>query len=109
MVPNMGLTYNNNLLSNTGTSNDPLEKIIDKCKNHPVINSINKHMINSELAFTFQPVTKNLINKSIKLLNDKKAVDSTDLPTNSIKEFRDFCEFIYKSINPCIAGRNFIA
>ena len=109
MKPNMSLTYNNNLLSNTGTSNDSLEKIIDKCKNHPIINSINKHMINAELAFTFQPVTKNLINKLIKLLNDKKPVESTDLPTNLIKEFCDFCEFICKSINSCIAGRNFIA
>ena len=32
MVPNMGINYNHNLLSNTDTSFDPLEKIIDNKK-----------------------------------------------------------------------------
>ena len=76
MVPSMGITNNNNFLSTTDTSdtNDPLEKIIDKYKNHPSITCINKHMANSELSFTFQPVTKNQISNLIKLLNDKKAI-----------------------------------
>ena len=75
MVPSMGITNNNNFLSTTDTSdtNDPLEKIIDKYRNHPSITCINKHMANSELSFTFQPVTKNHISNLIKLLNDKKA------------------------------------
>ena len=35
---------------------------------------------------------------------------STDIPTKLTKEFCDFfCEFIYKSINHCIAEGNFIA
>ena len=48
-------------------------------------------MTNSELSFTFQPVTKNQISNLIKLLNDKKAVQSTDIPTklkkNSVISF----------------------
>ena len=69
MVPNMGIT------KNIPTSDDPLEKIVDKyiiciiC-----IICINKHMTDSELTCTFQPVAKNKISKLIKLLNDKKAV-----------------------------------
>ena len=67
-------------------------------------------MTNSELSFTFQPVTKNLISNLIKHLNDKKAVQSTDIPTKLIKEFCDFfSEFIYKSINHCITEGSFIA
>ena len=66
MVPSMGITNNHIFLSNTNTSDDPLDKIIDKYKNHPSITCINKHMINSELSFTFQPVTKNQMNNSIK-------------------------------------------
>ena len=67
-------------------------------------------MANSELSFTFQPVTKNQISNLIKLLNDKKAVQSTDIPTKLIKEFCDFVsEFIYKSINHCITEGNFTA
>ena len=112
MVPSMGITNNNNFLNTTDTSdtNDPLEKIIDKYKNHPSIICINKHMTNSELSFTFQPVTKNQISNLIKLLNDSKAVQLTDIPTKLIKEFCDFfSEFIYKSINHCITEENLIA
>ena len=112
MVPNMGITNNNNFLSTADTSdtNDSLEKIIDKYKNHASITSINKHMTNSELSFTFQPVTKNQISNLIKLLNDKKAIQSTDIPTKLIKKLCDFfSEFIYKSINHCITEGNFIA
>ena len=86
IVPKHG--YNNhNLLSNTDTSNDPLEKIIDKYKSHPSITCINKHMKNSELTFTFQPVTLHTITKLIKLLNNKKTVQSTDIQSKLIKEF----------------------
>ena len=66
-------------------------------------------MTNFELSFTFQPLKKNQISKLIKLLNDKKAAQSTDIPTKLIKEFCDFfSEFIYKSINHYITERNFI-
>ena len=66
-------------------------------------------MTNSELSFTLS-ITKNLISNLIKHLNDKKAVQSTDIPTKLIKEFCDFfSEFIYKSINHCITEGSFIA
>ena len=110
MVPSTGITNNHMFLSNTNTPNDPLEKIIDKYKNHPSTTCIDKHMKNSELSFTFQPVTKNQISNLIKLLNDSKAVQLTDIPTKLIKEFCDFfSEFIYKSINHCITEGNFVA
>ena len=100
MVPSVDITNNHIFLSNTNFSDDPLEKIIDKYKNHPSITCIVKHMTNFEIAFTFEPVTKNQISNLIKLLNDKKAVQSTDVPTKLVKEFCDFfSEFIYKSIN----------
>ena len=57
MVSDMRIPNNHNFLSNTDFSDDPVEKIIDKYKNHPSITYINKHMTNSELFFTFQPVT----------------------------------------------------
>ena len=52
-------------------------------------------MTNLELSFTFQPVTENQISKLIKPLNDKKAVQSTDIPTKLIKEFCDFFRNLY--------------
>ena len=48
-------------------------------------------MTSTELSFTFQPVTKNQISNLIKLLNDKKAIQSTDIPTKLIKKFSVIC------------------
>ena len=48
-------------------------------------------------------MSQNQVSNLIKLLNDEKAVQLTDIPIKSIKEFCDFfSEFIYKSINHCI-------
>ena len=103
MVLSMGITNTHIFLSNTNTSDDPLDKIIDKYKNNFSITCINKHMTDSELAFTSQHVTKNQISNLIKHLNGKKAVQSTNIPTKLMKEFCDFfSDFIYKSINHCI-------
>ena len=58
IVPSIGITNNHIFLSNAKTSDDPLDKIIDKYKNYPSITCINKRMTNSELSFTFQPFPK---------------------------------------------------
>ena len=56
-------------------------------------------MIKSELTFTFQPGTKYQISIIIKLLNDKKAIQSTDITTKLMKGFCGFfSEFVYISI-----------
>ena len=90
MVPSMGITINQNFLGNTNIYDDPLGKIIYKYKKYPRITWVNKHMIISKLTFTFQPVTKNQISKLMKLLNDKRAIQSTDIRTKLMKEFSDF-------------------
>ena len=82
MVPSNGITNNQHVLSNTDTSDDTLEKIIDKHKNHHSITCINKHMTNYELSFTCQLVTKNQISNLIKLLNDKKSLQPTNFQLN---------------------------
>ena len=89
MVLSMGISNNYNFLSNTNNSDDSLEKIIDKYKNHPNITCTDKLMTNSELTFTFEPVTKNQISKFIELLNDKIAVQSTDIPAKLTKGLFD--------------------
>ena len=105
----MAITNNHNLLSDTDTTNDPIEKIINKYQNHPSIISINKHMTHSELTFSFQLVTKEQVTNLIRLLNNKKAIQSTDIPTKLIKKYCIFfAEFIYKDINLCIAAGNFV-
>ena len=101
----MDITNNHNLLSDLDTGNDPIEKIINKYQNHPSITSINKHMTCSQHTFSFQPVTKEQITNLIRLLKNKKAIQSTDIPTKLIKEYCVFfSEFIHKDINLCIAA-----
>ena len=105
----MGLTNNHNLLSDLDTTNDPIEKIINKYQNHSSITSINKHMTHSELTFSFQPVTKEQITNLIRLLNNKKATQSSDRPTKLIKKYCVFfSEFMHKDINLCITAGNFV-
>ena len=67
-------------------------------------------MTNLNFLLHFTLFTKNQISNLIKLLNNKKAVELTDIPTELIKQLCDFfSEFIYKSINHCITEGNFIA
>ena len=110
IVPNiMGITNNHNLLSDLDTTNDPIEKIINKYQNHSSITSINKHMTHSELTFSFQPVLKEEITNLIRLLNNKEAIQSTDVPTKLIKQYCvSFSEFMHKDINLCITAGNFV-
>ena len=65
----------------------------------------------SVLNFILQPVLKYQISQLTKIKQkDKKAVQSTDIPTKLIKELCDFSfQFIYKSINHYITARNSIA
>ena len=105
----MGITNNHNLLSDLDTTNDPIEKIINKYQNHPSITSLNKHMTRSELTFLFQHVRKEQITNLIRLLNNKKAIQSTDIQTKLVKEYCVFFpEFIHKDINLCKAAGKFI-
>ena len=67
-------------------------------------------MKNLELSFTFRPVTKDQISNLIKHSNDKKAAQSTNIPTALIKKLCDFfSDFTYKSINQSITEGNFMA
>ena len=65
-------------MDNTDTSDDVLEKMIDKYKNHSGITCINKHKTNYELTF-ISMCYKNYIGKLVKLFND--------IPTKLIKNF----------------------
>ena len=56
-------------------------------------------MTHSELTFSFQPVTKEQITNLIRLLNNKKAIQSTDIPAKLIKEYCVFSsELRYQSL-----------
>ena len=53
-------------------------------------------MENSDCSFSFQIVPNDRFTKTIKMLDPKKVVQSTDIPTKLIKTFSDFfSNYIY--------------
>ena len=61
-------------------------------------------MEDSDSYFSFQHVPKDKITKTIKMLQPKKVVQSTDIPTKVIKSFSGFSMiiYIYINLNKCI-------
>ena len=109
IVPNLGKKTQHEFLNTTDNSQDPIENAICKYDNHPGIILIKKHMQGVNSYFVFEAVTKEKIEKLIKNLNIKKAVQSNDIPTKLVKEFGySFSKYIATSINRCITGGTFV-
>ena len=70
--------------------NDPIQKAIAKHQNHPSIILIKKITKNLNSSFSFQHVLKDKITKIINLVDPKKIVQLTDIPTKLIKSFSGF-------------------
>ena len=96
---NLSINTNHSFLRNTEDRNDPIGKAITKYKNHPSIISIKKFVENSDSSFSFQLGPKDKITKTMKMLDPKKVVQSTDILTKVIKSFSDFfSDYIYMYI-----------
>ena len=96
---NLSVNTNHSFLRNTEDKNDPKGKAITKYKNHPSIISIKKFVENSDSSFSFQLGPKDKITKTMKILDPKKVVQSTDILTKVIKSFSDFfSDYIYMYI-----------
>ena len=96
---NLSVNTNHSFLRNTEDKNDPIGKAITKYKNHPSIISIKKFVENSDSSFSFQLGPKDKITKTMKMLDPKKVVQSTDILTKVIKSFSDFfSDYIYMYI-----------
>ena len=109
IVPNLGIKTQHEFLNTTDNSQDPIEKAICKCENHPSIILIKKHMQGANSSLVFEAVTKEKIEKLITNLNIRKAVQSNDIPTKLVKEFGYlFSKYIATSTNGCITGGTFV-
>ena len=96
---NLSINTNHSFLRNTEDRNDPIGKAITKYKNHPSIISIKKFVENSDSSFSFQLGPKDKITKTMKMLDPKKVVQSTDILTKVMKSFSDFfSDYIYMYI-----------
>ena len=77
---------------------DPVQKAIEKYKNHPSVKVISKKY--DKNTFSFRYISLDEIKKEIKNLNTKKACQDTDIPTKIVQENSDiFAEFIFQYLN----------
>ena len=72
----------------------PVLAVVEKCKRHQSITSINKKMREKgQTKFSFHFVSLEKTLKEIALLSDKKASQASDIPVKIIKENRDLIAY----------------
>ena len=89
IVPNVGTKVNARYLCDASNIPDPIEKAIQKHKNHPSI-SISKKVVSTvdkNNKFFFESVTAGDISQQIKRLDISKATQECDIPTQLVKRF----------------------
>ena len=82
------------LLASVEHIQDPLEKIIEKFKQHPSIIAIMKHRPNKS-NFSFSRVAKRSIESLIKTLDSSKTIQKDNRPAKIIKENIDIMSNIF--------------
>ena len=103
VVPSLGLPCKNDLLVSVEHIQDPLEKIIEKFKQHPSIIPIMRHKPNKS-NFSFSRVAKQSIESLIKTLDSSKAIQKDNISTKIIKENMDIMSNIFHdNINKCFS------
>ena len=102
-VPNLGINIEHDFLNTTNISHNQIENAIWKYENHPSIIAIRKYMKGTNSSLSFQAVTKEKTAELITNLDNKKAIQSVDIPAKLIKESGClFSRFIASSVNKCI-------
>ena len=88
-VPNLGTKVNERYLCDASNISDPIEKAIQKYKNHPSISIIKKMVstVDKNNKFSFEPITADDISQQIKRLDINKATQESDIPTKLAKRF----------------------
>ena len=84
VVPNLGINTNMRIIHYKSLYKRLYKRLY---KNHPSIISIKKFTKNWDCSFAIQHVPKNRITKITKMLDPKKVVLSTDIPTKLIESF----------------------
>ena len=103
IVPSLGLQCKDELLASVEHIQDPLEKIIEKFKQHPRFITIMKHRPNKS-NFSFSRVAKRSIESLIKTLDSSKTIQKDNIPTKIIEENIDIMwNIFHEDINKCFS------
>ena len=103
IVPSLGLQCKDELLASVEHIRDPLEKIIEKFKQHSSTIAIMKHRPNKS-NFSFSKVAKRSIEFLIKTRDSSKTIQKDNIPTKIIKGNIDIMSNIFhEDINKCFS------
>ena len=97
------------MLCDVSDINDPVERAIQKYKNHPSIQLI-KETFDSSKIFSLDLVSSDTIFKEIVSLDTKKAMHSIDVPTKIVKANTDlFSVFASNAFNESVISCKFLS
>ena len=108
IVKELNIKVKEDLLCDVSDINDPVERAIQKYKNHPSIQMI-KETFDSSKTFSFDLVSSDTIFKEIVSLDTKKATHSNDVPTKIVKANADlFSIFVSNAFNESVVSCKFL-
>ena len=109
IVKELNIKVKEHLLCDVSDINDPVERAIQKYKNHPSIQMI-KETFDSSKTFSFDLVSSDTIFKEIVSLDTKKATHSNDVPTKIVKANADlFSIFASNAFNESAVSCKFLS
>ena len=107
IVPNLGTKVDERYLCDASNISDPIEKAIQKYKNHPSISIIKKMVstVDKNNKFSFEPITADDISQQIKRLDINKATQESDIPTKLVKRLDNLIIYYPKEISIIFSKR----
>ena len=102
IVKELNIKVKEDLLYDIPNINNPVERAIQKYKNHPSIQTI-KETFDSNKTFSFELVSSDTIFKEIVSLDTKKPTHNTDVPIKIVKANADlFSIFVSNAFNESV-------
>ena len=109
IVKELNIKVKEDLLCDVSDIKDPVERAIQKYKNHPSIQMI-KETFDSNKTFSFDLVSSDTIFKEILSLDTKKATHSNDVPTKIVKANADlFSIFVSNAFDESVIFCKFLS
>ena len=107
-VAKLNIPKYEDLSVNNANSEDPLEDLITKYKDHPSIGAILDKSPNT--SFSLKTTSKKDMEKEILNLNVAKASQDSDIPTRIIKKNSDiFSDILFKEFNKSLETCKFLS
>ena len=105
IVPNLGTKVDKRYLCNASNISDPIEKAMQKYKNHPSISIIKKVVptVDKNNKFSFGPITADDVSQQIKRLDINKTKKELDIPAKLVKRFDNLIvNYLQENFNNCL-------